>query len=166
MSISSASAGSFNQCCYLSPSARFDLYSFGSICIHSVRFIELDRFVLIRFDWIDLYWFGLILYSFGSICIHSDRFVLFGSICIVSVRFVLFRIDLYSFGSICIHSDRFASIRIGLIIRLICIVSVRFVLFRFDLYCFGSICIHLDRFVIIWIDLYWFGSNTIVRIDL
>ena len=39
---------------------RFDLYSFGTICIGSVRF------VLIRYD----------LYSFGTICIDSVRFVL------------------------------------------------------------------------------------------
>ena len=45
---------------------RYDLYWFGTICIHSVRF------VLVRYD---LYWFG--------------------TICIDSVRFVLVRYDLY-----------------------------------------------------------------------
>ena len=44
---------------------RIDLYSFGSICIHSVRFSIF-------------------------ICIHSVRF----SICIHSVRFVVVRFDL------------------------------------------------------------------------
>ena len=80
-----------------------DLYSFGSVCSGSDRFVNSgsDRFVVVRIC-SDRFVFILIdLYSFGSICSSLDRFV-------------FIRIDFYSFGSIFIHSDRFVVVWIDL----------------------------------------------------